>query len=49
MERDTSRVDLVCNRSKHNHEIISISVQYFLVYFCHTDNFRDEVGDPVPF
>ena len=30
MERDTSRVDLLCNRSNHNLQIISIFVQCYL-------------------
>ena len=31
MERDTSRVDLLCNLSKHNLQIISIFVQCYFV------------------
>ena len=49
MERDTSRVDLLCNLSKHNlHRLFLFSFNVIcLRYFCHTDNFRNEVGDPV--
>ena len=35
MERDTSRVDLLCNRSNHNLQIISIFVHHFGIFLSY--------------